>query len=125
MSSTKKISAAKTTCDGLHRLVRKLNVAAVDLDKSGGSAYELMALLASTHACVNSLSSQLDDLAGEENGLSSRHEQNKPGNETITPLHRNGKPGIHQTAVVQPDTADSGEDSKSTPGTSFGAIARQ
>jgi len=63
--SKKKITEAKTTCDGLHRLIRKLNVAAVDLDKSGGSAYELIALLASAHACVSSLNTQLDDLADE------------------------------------------------------------
>lgn len=65
MSSEKRITDAKTTCDGLHRLVRKLNVAAVDLDKSGGSAYDLIALLASTRTCVSSLSVQLDALAAE------------------------------------------------------------
>lgn len=62
MSSTKKLTDAKTTCDGLHRLVRRLNVAADDLDKQGVSAYELIALLASTHSCVSSLSTQLEEL---------------------------------------------------------------
>lgn len=65
MSSTKKIAEAKTTCEGLHRLVRKMNVAAGDLDKNGGSAYELIALLASTHTCVSSLSNQLEALASD------------------------------------------------------------
>ena len=65
MSPTKKLTEAKTTCDGLHRLVRKLNVAADDLDKNGISAYELIALLASTHSCVSSLSTQLDELAAD------------------------------------------------------------
>lgn len=125
MSSTKKISEAKTTCDGLRRLVRKLNVAAVDLDKSGGSAYELMALLASTHACVNSLSSQLEELASEETALAPPRDTVTPGNETITPLHRSGKPGIHKTSAIPTDTADASDDREQLPGKSFGAVARR
>ena len=57
-----KIEEAKSTCDGLHRLMRRLNGAAVDLDKGGASAHELMALLASTNECISNLSTQLDSI---------------------------------------------------------------
>jgi len=66
MPSTKPLADAKSTCDGLQRLVRKLNIAAVDLDKSGGSAYELIALLASTHTCLSTLSNQIDVLGNTQ-----------------------------------------------------------
>ena len=56
------IEEAKSTCDGLHRLMRRLNGAAVDLDKGGASAHELMALLASTNECISNLSTQLDSI---------------------------------------------------------------
>jgi hypothetical protein len=57
-----KLEEAITTCDGLHRLMRRLNGAAVDLDKGGESAHELLALLASTNECVSNLSAQLDSI---------------------------------------------------------------
>ncbi|MEM7257016.1 MAG: hypothetical protein AAF404_06475 [Pseudomonadota bacterium] len=57
-----KIEEAISTCDGLHRLMRRLNGAAVDLDKGGQSAHELLALLASTNECVSNLSAQLDSI---------------------------------------------------------------
>ena len=41
-----KLEEAKSTCNGLHHLMRRLNGAAVDLDKGGESAHELLALLA-------------------------------------------------------------------------------
>lgn len=59
---TSKIEEAKSTCEGLHRLVRRLNGAAVDLDKGGESAHELLALIASTTDCVNNLYTQLHSL---------------------------------------------------------------
>lgn len=57
-----KIEEARSTCDGLHRLIRRLNGAAVDLDKGGASTYELLALLASTTECISNLSAQLDSI---------------------------------------------------------------
>lgn len=51
-----KLSEARATCDGLHRLLRKINEAAVD---GGNSSYELHALLASANNCVINLSTQL------------------------------------------------------------------
>lgn len=59
---TSKIDDAKTTCEGLQHLIRRLNGAAVDLDKGGESAHELLALLATTNTCINNLSSQLNSL---------------------------------------------------------------
>ena len=86
MPPIKKITEAKTTCDGLHRLIRKLNVAAVDLDKSGGSAYELIGLLASTHACVSSLSTQLDDIANSTELMNSEAQPTAATEDSDTPL---------------------------------------
>ncbi len=57
-----KLEEAITTCDGLHHLLRRLNGAAVDLDKGGESAHELLALLASTNECISNLSAQLDSI---------------------------------------------------------------
>lgn len=57
-----KIEEAKTTCEGLHRLMRRLNGAAVDLDKGGASAHELLALLATTNECISNLSAQLESI---------------------------------------------------------------
>ena len=67
---TSKIDDAKTTCEGLQHLIRRLNGAAVDLDKGGESAHELLALLATTTHCINNLSSQLDSLEAPEPGKS-------------------------------------------------------
>ena len=86
MSSTKKLIEAKATCDGLHRLVRQLNVAADDLDKHGVSSYELIALLASTHSCVNSLSTQLEELTDDVQTDDS--ESPEIVKDTVTPLRR-------------------------------------
>ena len=57
-----KLEEAISTCDGLHRLMRRLNGAVVDVDKGGESAYELLALLASTNECISNLSAQLDSI---------------------------------------------------------------
>lgn len=57
-----KLEEAKSTCDGLHRLMRRLNGAATDLDKDGESAHEILALLASTNDCISNLKAQLDSL---------------------------------------------------------------
>ncbi len=59
---TSKIDDAKTTCEGLQHLIRRLNGAAVDIDKGGESAHELLALLATTSDCINNLRSQLNSL---------------------------------------------------------------
>lgn len=59
---TLKIEEAKNTCDGISRLINRLNSAAVDLDKGGESTYEILALLATTYDCVNNLSTQLEAL---------------------------------------------------------------
>lgn len=83
MPPEKKIAEAKSTCDGLRRLVRKLNIAAVDLDKSGGSTHDLIALLATTQSCVSSLSTQLDSLAGEATA-----ESLIEANQNVTAIHR-------------------------------------
>lgn len=99
MSSTKKIAEAKTTCEGLHRLVRKLNVAAVDLDKSGGSAYELIALLASTHTCVSSLSNQLDALASD-----TRPGDSASPRDTVTTIESRNR--HNNTVLEEADTED-------------------
>lgn len=57
-----KLEEAISTCDGLHHLMRRLNGAAIDLDKGGESAHELLALLASTNECITNLSAQLDSI---------------------------------------------------------------
>ena len=59
---TSKIDDAKTTCEGLQHLIRRLNGAAVDIDKGGESAHELLALLATTSDCINNLRCQLNSL---------------------------------------------------------------
>lgn len=68
-----KLEEAISTCDGLHRLMRRLNGAAVDLDKGGESAHELLALLASTSECVCNLSAQLDSIQSVDGA--SNHEE--------------------------------------------------
>jgi len=103
--SPKKIAEAKTTCDGLHRLIRKLNAAAVDMDKSGGSAYELTGLLASAHTCVNSLSTQLDELAD--------HTHPVTDSDTVTTLHRATG---NTTTDEEPETEELMENSFSARG---------
>lgn len=57
-----KIEEAQSTCDGIKHLIRRLHGAAVDLDKGGESAHEILALLASTSVCINNLSTQLHTL---------------------------------------------------------------
>ncbi len=72
MTRSSKLGEARTTCDGLHRLVRQLNGAAVDVDNGGASAHELLALLATANECVNSLSVQLEALeAGQSSANTS------------------------------------------------------
>ncbi len=60
-----KIESAQYTCKGLLRLLNRLNMAAVDLDKGGGSIYELSGLLAAANNCADSLETQLDSLGSE------------------------------------------------------------
>ena len=66
-----KLEDAISTCDGLHRLMRRLNGAAADVGKGGGSTYELHALLATTSECVCNLSAQLDSI--QQFGGASNH----------------------------------------------------
>lgn len=78
-----KIEEAQSTCDGLHRLIRRLQGAADDLDKGGESAHELLALLASTNVCINNLSKQLralDHAPAEGSNVSVM----KPSNDKIS-----------------------------------------
>jgi len=57
---------AQSTCDGLHRLMRKLSDAATDLDRSGNSSYELHALIASANSCVLNLTTLLSVVDSDE-----------------------------------------------------------
>ena len=50
---------ARATCDGLHRLIKKIGDAAVDIEESGSSSYEMLALIASASTCVINLETQL------------------------------------------------------------------
>jgi len=59
MSKTSALSEARSTCDGLHRLIKKIGDAAVDIEESGGSSYEMLALIASASTCVINLETQL------------------------------------------------------------------
>lgn len=115
MSTTNPLADAKSTCDGLQRLIRKLNVAAADLDKSGGSAYELRALLASTHTCLSTLSQQIDvlgtsqaatadDAVAAENAISS--ERTTRSREKVMSIrhaseHKANKDSSHQGDLHQ------------------------
>lgn len=57
-----RIVEARNTCNGIGRLVSRLNNAAVDIDKGGESTYELLSLLATTQDCISNLSTQLEHL---------------------------------------------------------------
>ena len=59
MSKTSALSEARATCDGLHRLIKKIGDAAVDIEESGSSSYEMLALIASASTCVINLETQL------------------------------------------------------------------
>ena len=59
MPKTSALSEAQTTCDGLHRLIRRLGEAAIDIDKGGSDTYEIQALIASANTCVINLGTQL------------------------------------------------------------------
>lgn len=59
MATTSALSEARSTCDGLHRLIQKISQAAVDIDKGGSSSYEMLALIASANTCVINLETQL------------------------------------------------------------------
>lgn len=59
MKANTALTDAQSTCDGLHRLIRKISAAAVDIDKGGSSSYEILALIASANTCVINLETQL------------------------------------------------------------------
>jgi len=59
MSPTTALSEARSTCDGLQRLIKRIGDAAVDIDKGGSSSYEMLALIASANTCVINLETQL------------------------------------------------------------------
>lgn len=80
-----KIEEAQSTCDGLHRLIRRMHGAAVDLDKGGESAHELLALLASTNDCVSNLSLQLKTLDQGSGAPSNVAPINKASHATAEP----------------------------------------
>lgn len=69
MTKTAALSEAKSTCDGLHHLIRKISAAAVDIDKGGSSSYELLALITSANTCVINLSTQLNILETDESNV--------------------------------------------------------
>ncbi len=69
MKTVSTINEARSTCEGLHRLVRQLNGAVGDIEKKGASTYEVMALLATANECIQNLSVQLEAL-DETNNLS-------------------------------------------------------
>jgi len=66
MTADQKLESAQFTCKGLQRLVSRLHIAAIDLDKGGGSVYELSGLLAAVNTCVDNLGNQLDSLADDD-----------------------------------------------------------
>lgn len=57
--ATSALTEARSTCDGLQRLIQKISEAAVDIDKGGSSSYEMLALIASANTCVINLETQL------------------------------------------------------------------
>lgn len=59
MAKTTALSEAQTTCDGLHRLIRRIGEAAIDIEKGGNDSYEIQALIASANTCVINLGTQL------------------------------------------------------------------
>ena len=59
MSKTSALSEARATCAGLHHLIKKIGDAAVDIEESGSSSYEMLALIASASTCVIILETQL------------------------------------------------------------------
>jgi len=60
------LNEAQSTCDGLHRLMRKLSDAATDMDRGGNSSYELQALIASANSCVLNLATLLAVVDSDE-----------------------------------------------------------
>ncbi len=73
MTTTSALSEAQTTCDGLQRLIQRINEAAVDIDKGGGSSYEILALIASANTCVVNLGTQLTILESDGHDNSNVH----------------------------------------------------
>jgi len=67
MAAISALTEARSTCDGLHRLIQKINVAAADIDKGGNSSYEMHALIASANTCVINLATQLTILESSAN----------------------------------------------------------
>ncbi len=82
MTTESALVEAKSTCDGLHKLIRRISAAAADIDKGGSSSYEILALLASANTCVINLSTQLSIL-----------ETGEPANSNILPLKRKDSTG--------------------------------
>ena len=69
MKTNPALTEAKSTCDGLHNLIRKISQAAVDIDKGGSNNYEILALIASANTCVINLSTQLNILDTDESNV--------------------------------------------------------
>ncbi len=67
MATTSALTEARSTCDGLHRLIQKISEAAVDIDKGGSSSYELLALISSANTCVVNLETQLTIIESLDN----------------------------------------------------------
>lgn len=80
MATTSALSEARSTCDGLHRLIQKISEAAVDIDKGGSSSYEMLALIASANTCVVNLSTQLTIIESNAADTSNVHPIKRPDN---------------------------------------------
>lgn len=78
MASDQSLESAQYTCKGLQRLLNKLNMAAIDLDKGGGSIYELSGLLAAVNTCADNLGAQLQTLRNESDDLRVQQQASEP-----------------------------------------------
>ena len=80
------LSEARSTCEGLQRLLKKIGDAAADIDSGGDSSYEMHALIASANTCMLNLEIQLT--------LLDAHPEGKPN---VVPLKRD----IPERALTQ------------------------
>jgi len=83
MAAISALTEARSTCDGLHRLIQKINVAAADIDKGGNSSYEMHALIASANTCVINLATQLTILESSANEDPNVHPIKRPDNSDL------------------------------------------
>lgn len=89
MSKTTALSEARSTCDGLHRLIRKIGNAAEDIDKGGNSSYEMLALIASANTCILNLETQLTLLEASDSDDSNVFPLKREDTQTHSPPETN------------------------------------